>query len=145
MAPSKVEWNTDLIRRWEGLRLKAYLDTGGVWTIGYGHTATARPGMVITQKEAEYLLAKDTKWARGAVEELVKVPLNNNQREALLSFTYNLGRSQFSKSTLLRKLNKEDYQGAAKEFLRWVYDNGKFIQGLKNRRKDEVRVFLKDV
>lgn len=137
----QFSYDTDLIKKWEGLRLKAYKDTGGVWTIGYGHTATARPGMVITLQEAEYLLAKDVKWAVQGVKDLFVVPLTHGQRSALVSFVYNLGVSQVAGSTLRRKLNAGDYQGASKEFLRWVYDNGQFIQGLKNRRKDEVRKF----
>lgn len=138
----EVDYDIDLIKKWEGLRLDAYQDTGGVWTIGYGHTKTARPGMRITQAEADYLLAQDVKWAVEAVNDLVKVPINRNQKSALVSFTYNLGKSQVARSTLIKKLNNKDYQGASKEFLRWVYDNGRFIPGLKNRRKDEMKRFL---
>lgn len=135
-------FDTDLIKRWEGLELEAYLDTGGVWTIGYGHTKTARPGQRITKAEADYLLAKDVKWASEAVEKRVKVPLNRNQRSALVSFVYNIGESQFASSTLLKKLNNSDYAGAAKEFMRWVYDNGRFIKGLQNRRREEFKTFV---
>lgn len=134
-------FDTDLIKRWEGLRLDAYQDTGGVWTIGYGHTP-ARPGQRITKAEADILLAKDVAWASKAVEDLFTVPLTHGQRSALVSFTYNLGENQVARSTLRRKLNAGDYEGASKEFLRWVYDDGVFIEGLKNRRKDEVRKFL---
>lgn len=136
------DYEIDLIKKWEGLRLQAYLDTGDVWTVGYGHTRTARKGMRITEAEAEYLLAQDVKWAVQAVDNLVHVPLNKNQRSALVSFVYNVGRTQFANSTLLKKLNMKDYQGASKEFLRWVYDNGRFIPGLKNRRKDELKRFI---
>lgn len=139
---STGEYDIDLIKKWEGLKLDSYLDTGGVWTIGYGHTATAREGQRITQAEADILLAKDVKWAAQAVEDLFVVPLNKNQRSALVSFTYNLGKTQVARSTLRKKLNSGDYQGASKEFLKWIYDNGRVIQGLKNRRKDEMRRFL---
>lgn len=144
VKPKKDEksFDVDLIREWEGLRLEAYLDTGGVWTIGYGHTKTAKQGMVISKQQAEDLLWQDVEWADKAVKALVNVPLNHNQRSALVSFVYNIGTTQFRNSTLLRKLNKGDYQGASKEFLRWTYDNGKFIQGLKNRRRAELKRFL---
>ena len=139
-APTKT-FDVDLIKKWEGLRLAAYQDTGGVWTIGYGHTHTAKPGMVITKEEAERLLWVDVKWAKDAVERYVHVPLTHGQKSALVSFTYNVGVSAFRKSTLLMKLNAGDYAGASDQFMRWVYDNGKRIQGLANRRKDEKRVF----
>ena len=135
-------YDLNLIKRWEGLELDSSLDTGGVWTIGWGHTSTARPNQRITLAEAEILLARDVKTAVDDVRRLVDVPLNHNQRSALISFVFNIGGTQFSTSTLRRKLNRQDYEGASKEFLRWVYDNGKFIQGLKNRRKEEVRKFL---
>ena len=134
--------NAEFIHRWEGLRLAAYLDTGGVWTIGWGHTGTAKPGMVITKEQAEELFRKDVKWAEDAVNRYTNVPLTQYQFDALVSFTFNVGANAFRKSTLLRMLNEEDYDGAADQFLRWVYDNGRRIQGLVNRRESERRYFL---
>ena len=132
----------ELIKRWEGLRLKAYLDTGGVWTIGWGHTKTVKPGMEITVEQAQELFDKDTKWAVNAVNNYVKVPLKQHQFDALVSFTYNVGATAFRKSTLLRELNSGNYQEAAEQFLRWKYDNGEVIRGLLNRRKSEKHYFL---
>lgn len=134
--PTKVK-DTSLIRKWEGMRLGAYKDTGGVWTIGYGHTSTAKPGMVISKKKAEKLLREDISWVEDVINTEVKAPINQEQFDVLASFVYNIGGSQFRSSTLLRKLNAYDYEGVTEEFLRWKYDNGRMIQGLLNRRNDE--------
>jgi len=129
------------IKKWEGLRLRAYTDVVGVWTIGYGHTKTAKPGMVITEKEAERLLRWDLDWAEEAVRDHVKVDITQPQFDALVSFTYNVGAGAFRGSTLLRKLNAGDHEGAAQEFKRWNKGGGRVIQGLVNRRADEERLF----
>lgn len=138
-----------LIKRWEGLRLRAYKDTGGVWTIGYGHTSDARQavfhGLEITEKQAEELLVHDLKEAEDAVQRLVKVPLNENQRGALVSFTYNLGEVQVARSTLLKKLNAGLYDEVPAQMKRWVYDNGRKLQGLVNRRNDEAELWAAPV
>lgn len=139
--PTKIV-HDDLIKKWEGLRLQSYQDTGGVWTIGWGHTGTARPNQSISKAEAQRLFESDIAWAEKAVDTRVTVPLNQNQFDALVSFVFNVGESQFKRSTLLRVLNQGDYQEAADQFLRWVYDNGEFIQGLKNRRVHERQFFL---
>lgn len=129
------------LKEHEGFRAEAYRDTGGVWTIGYGTTKIdGRPveqGMTCTKEQAEQWLYKDLAWAQTAVNQMVKVKLAQNQYDALVSFVYNEGELQFSKSTLLRKLNLGDFVGAAKEFDRWVYDNGKIITGLVARRRVE--------
>mgnify|MGYP003652696387 CR=1 FL=1 len=140
--PEGKLFDVDLIKRWEGLRLKAYQDGGGVWTIGFGHTKTVTPTMKITAAQAEELLLQDIAWASEAVEQLVTVPLNFDQRSVLISFVYNIGRTQFSTSTLLRVLNKGAYEKAGQQLLRWVHDNGQFVQGLRNRREDELRRFI---
>ncbi len=142
--PEGKLYDVDLIKKWEGLRLKAYQDGGGVWTIGYGHTKTVTPTMRITAAQAEELLLQDVAWASEAVEQLVTVPLNFDQRSVLVSFVYNIGRTQFSTSTLLRVLNKGAYEKAGQQLLRWVHDNGQFVQGLRNRREDELQRFSKD-
>lgn len=134
-----------LIKRWEGLRLRAYKDTGGVWTIGYGHTSDAllrvSPGLEITERQASVLLQHDLKEAEETVRRLVTVPLNENQYGALVSFVYNIGEGQFASSTLLRRLNAGDYDEVPRQLLRWVYDNGKRLKGLENRRKAEAKLW----
>lgn len=125
----------------EGDRLVAYQDGGGVWTIGYGHTAGVKRGMKITEAQAQAYLKKDIGWAENAINTGVKVPLTQGQFDALVSFVFNLGISAFGNSTLLRKLNAGDYSGAASEFLRWNHDNGKVVAGLTSRRKREKDMF----
>ena len=130
------------LKQWEGLKTKAYKDSGGVWTIGYGHTATAgepkpRAGMVITAAEAESILLKDLTQYEAAVESLVKVELNDNQFAALVSFVYNIPLVSFKKSTLLKKLNAGNYDAVPTELMKWTKAGGKKIQGLVNRRRAE--------
>lgn len=143
-------YNQELIKKWEGLELEAYLPTPhDVWTIGWGHTKTARKGMVITQKKAQQLFNEDIAWAEAAVNRLVKVGLNQNQFDSLVSLVFNIGTPNFSKSTLLRKLNAGDYEGAAEEFPRWnkQRQNGKLVvlRGLVRRRAEEMEYFLSPV
>lgn len=134
----------DLIKKWEGVKLTAYMPTpNDVWTIGYGHTKTARPGMTITLQQAEELLVQDLKWVEEALAKHVKVPLNQNQYDSLASFVYNLGETNFASSTLLRKLNAGDYLGAADQLPRWNKQKGKVLRGLTNRRAEERSLFLK--
>jgi lysozyme len=140
----------DLIKKFESLSKSAYLCPAGVWTIGYGHTAVVYPGQVVTKDEAEVLLKEDVKEAEEGVSELVKVPLNQNQFDALVSFTFNVGTDidQDAKaeglgdSTLLRKLNSLDYQGAAAEFPKWNRAGGRILKGLTRRRAAEQALFL---
>ncbi len=128
----------------EGVRLKAYQDGGGVWTIGWGHTKGVSRGQVITREQAEQFLREDLAWAQRAVETSVKVPLSDNQFAALVSFTFNVGEGAFKKSTLLKKLNKGDYNSVPKELMKWCNDNGKRVQGLYNRRMREGALFVHD-
>lgn len=137
-----------IIKQWEGFKEVAYKDGGGVWTIGYGHTSaagapTVKPGMKITQAEAERILRNDIDSVESSVERLVKVPLNDNQFATLVSFVYNIGATAFAKSTLLKKLNKGDYKSVPSEIMKWVNDNGKRVQGLVNRRSAEVGLWAK--
>ena len=131
----------------EGLRLKAYQDTGKVWTIGYGHTSAAGglkvyQGLVITNAQAEQLLKDDLeRMTYPVIKRLVKVDLTQGQFDALCSFIYNLGEGQVSTSTLLKLLNKGDYKGASGQFERWIYDNGKKFDGLVTRRENEQKLF----
>ena len=137
----------DHIKRWEGFRAEAYPDPGSKnglpWTIGYGHTATARKGMVITKEEGERLLKIDLTKVEKAVSDLVKVPLSDNQFAALVSFAFNIGTEAFRKSTLLKKLNAGDYSSVPSELARWKYNDGKVMDGLINRRASEAGLWAK--
>ena len=133
-----------LIKQWEGLRPKAYLDGGGVLTIGYGHTNSAgglkvSHGLVITEAQAEEVLKQDLTKFEARVNSLVKVPLSQNQFDTLVSFDFNTG--ALHSSTLLKKLNSGDYDSVPSELMRWVNDDGKKIQGLVNRRTAEVALW----
>lgn len=157
--PRKInDEGLELIKRWEGLVLYAYDDRDGArppkpikagdkvrgkLTIGYGHTRSAHRGQVITEAEAERLLREDISSAEAAVERLVSVPLNDQQFAALVSFVFNVGETAFGKSTLRRKLNAGDYAAAPGELMRWVYDDGKRVEGLVNRRAQEAALWGK--
>jgi lysozyme len=130
----------NIIKRHEGLRLKAYKDAVGKTTIGYGHTATAETKKEITEKEAEVLLRKDVAAAEAAVRQWIKVPLTQNQFDALVSFTYNVGPSALARSTLLKKLNSGD-KAVAAEFLKWTKAGGRALPGLQSRRTEEMKLF----
>ena len=134
----------DLIKQFEGCKLEAYQCSAGVWTIGYGHTGSdVTKGRKITQNDAESLLKQDLIVHCNNVLKLVKVKLNQNQFDALVSFEYNVGYGNLSSSTLLKLLNKGDYTGAAGQFEKWVYAGGKVLAGLQKRRKAEKELFLK--
>lgn len=132
----------ELIKKFEGCRLKAYKCPAGVWTIGYGHTNNVRPDDVITQDEAEELLKRDIKVHEDNVTRLVKVALSQGQFDALVSFEYNVGYGNFANSTLLKLLNSGNYESAAKQFKRWVYAGDKVLEGLVKRRIAETELFL---
>ena len=131
----------EMIKEFEGLRLKAYKCPAGVWTIGYGHTKTAKPNLVITKAEATKLLIKDLAWVEAAVSKHVTVYLNQSQYDALCSFTYNVGATALKRSTLVRLLNAGDYEGAERQFKRWNKAGGKALKGLTRRRKAEEALF----
>ena len=131
----------ELIKRFEGCRLKAYKCPAGVWTIGYGHTNNVRPDDVITQDEAEELLKRDLQVHENNVKRLVKVALTQGQFDALVSFEFNVGYSALANSTLLKVLNTGNYNAAVKQF-RWVYAGNKVLEGLVKRRIAETEMFL---
>lgn len=133
----------ELITEFEGLKLEAYKDSAGTWTIGYGHTSGVYEGQTITKDKAIEFLKQDIKSAENAVNNLVKVEINQNQFDALVSFTYNLGSGSLSRSTLLEKLNSGDIEGAADEFDRWVFAGGIKLAGLVRRRSTEKALFMK--
>lgn len=137
-----------LIEQFEGLRLAAYQDGAGIWTIGYGHTglngpaACVRQGDVCTSAQADEWMDSDVGEAERAVNTLVKIPLNQNQFDALVSFTYNLGWASLEGSTLLRLLNAGATQIAAAEFPKWDHVAGKVSEGLLERRMEERALFV---
>jgi lysozyme len=141
MALSASETAYALIRRWEGLRLRAYWDNGQ-WAIGYGHRGPdVKEGMTITQAQAEALLRQDVAEVETVIRSAVRVPLTQAMFDALVSFVYNVGAGAFRTSTLLKKLNAGDYAGAQQEFLRWVYAGGRVSSGLVARRQEEAAIF----
>lgn len=147
----------NLIKSFESLELIAYPDpgTGGApWTIGWGHTgAEVHPGLTWTQAQAEQALLNDVAQFERDVTELVKVEINQNQFDALVSFAFNVGSDIDSDdiaeglgdSTLLKKLNAGDYDGAADEFPKWNKSGGKVLKGLTRRRAAERDLFLQKV
>lgn len=131
-----------LIKEFEGVRLKAYKCPGGVWTIGYGHTAGVKPGMVISEAQAEEYLKADLIASEKYLNSL-GLALDQNQFDALISLIYNIGIGNFQKSTLLRKarVNPND-NSIMDEFLKWVYSKGRVLPGLQRRRLREMKLYF---
>ena len=137
----------DLICEFEGKRLVAYDDGVGVWTIGFGtikypNGVRVKKGDTCTLEQAKEYMRHDLIEFEHTVNSSVKVPLNQNQFDALVSLAYNIGSSAFKSSTLVKKLNAGDYQGAADQFNVWINAGGKRMQGLVNRRDKEKLLFL---
>jgi lysozyme len=131
-----------LTKAFEGLRLKAYQDVAGVWTVGYGHTGPdVSAGITITEAQAETLLLGDLAEAIACVNRAATVEISQCQFDALVDFCFNAGRGNFLNSTLLRKLNLGDVDGAAAQFELWVHAGGKVVAGLVRRRKAEAAMF----
>lgn len=140
----------DLIKAFEGCRLVAYLCPAKVWTIGYGHTGkvNGKPvaeGMSISKAKAIKLLNDDLKAFEKTVNLMVAVDITENIFSALVSFTYNVGAGNLQKSTLLKKLNTGDYEGAAQEFDKWNKAGNTTLPGLTRRREKEKELFLTDM
>jgi lysozyme len=135
----------EFIRHHEGLETKAYPDPGSSdghpWTIGVGHTRGVKKGDTCTVEQAMVWLREDVRDAEAAVLRLVKVPLSQDQFDALVSFVFNVGAGALEKSTLLRMLNSGDYFGAAVQFERWNKNDGRVMAGLTRRRKEERDLF----
>lgn len=138
-----------LIKSFEALRLTAYRDAAGVWTIGYGHTATAQAGQRITAAEAEALFAADLARAEAAVRRALSVSLNANEFAALVSLVFNIGAAAFSRSRVRRLLAAGDRPGAAEAILLWckatVRGRKVTLPGLVRRRAAERALFLEPV
>ena len=138
----------NLICSFEGLKLKAYDDGVGVWTIGFGTTIypngiKVRKGDTYTEAQAKAYMAHDLKKFESTVNSAVTVPINQKQFDALVSLTYNIGTGAFKESTLLIKLNLSDYKATATQFAVWNKGGGKVMQGLVNRRAVERKLFEK--
>lgn len=137
----------NLIKKHEGLRLKAYRCPGNVLTIGYGHTGKdVKEGMVITDGQAERLLIDDVKSFEADVNRLVKSKINQNQFDALVSFCFNVGPAKLASSTLLKCVNANPYSSNIRyEFSRWNKAGGQVLKGLEKRRADEADLYFKPV
>lgn len=139
----------ELIKKFEGLRLNAYKCSGGIWTIGYGNTfykdnTRVKEGDIITLDEANELLSVIVSKFEKDVLNVLKTPLNNNQFDALISFTFNLGIGNLSKSSLLKKINTNPNDPSIKEeFHKWNKAGGKVLNGLTKRRQEEAELYFK--
>lgn len=144
-----MEYSKDglhLTERFEGCRLVAYPDPGSggdPWTIGYGHTGPeVVEGLEITQEQAEQYLAQDIKQAEANVNAVVHVELTQEEFDALVDFAFNCGCRNLDSSTLMKKLNAGDYEGASQEFIKWDMAAGHHMAGLLKRREAEAAMFI---
>lgn len=141
----------DLIKSYESFQRKAYLCPAGKWTVGYGHTRNVRPGMIVSELDAEQLLREDLAMASIAVTDYINAPLNDNQFAALVSFTFNVGNGALKGSTLRRKLNEGRYNEVPKELIRWTKATDPktgqkvTLRGLTSRRLAEAALFCKEM
>jgi lysozyme len=137
----------NLIKQFEGFSSHIYLDAAGLPTIGYGHLLHAGEAEMfkngITESVAQALLIKDVLRAEQAVLRLITVPLTNGQFDALVSFTFNLGAGALQRSTLRRKINREDHPDAPAEFMKWVWAGGRRLKGLIRRRSAEAQLYVR--
>lgn len=161
MANMQVgESGKKLFQEWEGLELNEYLDSGGAPTIGVGHLMTRSERMsgkiMINGKGVVYrngltvqqcwdLLDQDLDFAEASVNSMVKVSLNQNQFDALVSFIFNVGESAFRNSTLLKVLNAGHFDQVPTQLRRWIRDNGKVVKGLVNRREKEIALWNRPI
>ncbi len=132
-----------MTKRFEGLELQAYKDSGGIPTIGYGHTGRdVLMGMTCTQEQADTWLRQDIERAEKCVNDSVKLDsLQQYEFDALVDFTFNVGCAAFQLSTLLKLLNQNDKDGCEAQFSKWIYAGGKKIKGLVRRRAAEILMF----
>lgn len=127
------------IAGWEGFSDKAYQDIVGIWTIGFGTTEGVKKGQTTDPVKALQRKLTDVQKFEGALKQCIKVPLHQYEYDAYLSLAYNIGPTAFCNSTLVRKLNVQDYAGACREILRWDRAGGKVVRGLTLRREAEYR------
>lgn len=136
-----------LLEQREGVKLEAYKDSVGVWTIGVGHTSmagvpTVAKGLRITAAQADEILSRDLKKFEASVTAAIARPLVDHEFDALVSLCFNIGGHAFTNSTVVKKINAGDKAGAADHFLDWSKAGGKTLQGLVNRRKSERMQFI---
>ena len=131
----------DLIKKFEGCELKAYQDSVGVWTIGYGHTKGVEEGQEITQDEAEEMLASELDEYEGYIRDMVECDLEQCQFDALVAWVYNLGPTNLRSSTMLKRLNANDLDDVPNQIKRWDKAGGKVLAGLVRRREAESLLF----
>ena len=130
-----------LIKKFEGLELKAYQCAAGVWTIGYGHTKGVFEGQTIKKAEADEMLVVEMEEYEKAVNDAVTISIDQCMFDALVSWTYNLGPSNLNASTMLKVLNSGDYDGVPEQIKRWNKAGGKVLEGLIRRRNAEALLF----
>tara|TARA_R100001591_G_scaffold103830_1_gene111282 strand:+ start:391 stop:834 length:444 start_codon:yes stop_codon:yes gene_type:complete len=135
------EEGISLIKNYEGCRLEAYQDSVGIWTIGYGVIKGVKKGDQINQEEANHLLKEELPEYEGYINDMIKVPLEQCQFDALVCWVYNLGPNNLKDSTLLRILNDGDYDGVPEQIKRWNKAGGKVLAGLVKRRAAEADLF----
>tara|TARA_R100001460_G_scaffold4971_4_gene13992 strand:- start:746 stop:1183 length:438 start_codon:yes stop_codon:yes gene_type:complete len=131
----------ELIKHFEGCELEAYKCAAGVWTIGYGHIKTAEEGMVISQSYADELLEGEIVEYEDYVNTAVTAPLSQDQFDALVSWTFNLGNGNLNASTMLKVLNRGEYEEVPNQMKRWNKAGGKVLEGLIRRREAEANLF----
>ena len=135
----------EFIKKEEGLVLNAYLCPANVWTIGYGHTNGVKKGDKITEEQAEDFLVNDLLYSERIVNKMVKVKLNQNQNDALVSFVFNVGSGNFINSTLLKKLNAgANNDEICVELRRWIFSKGKKLPVLVARRQRECELYQRE-
>ena len=140
----------DAIKGFEGWRSRAYRDSVGVWTIGYGHTSAAgkpavHSGQQISKKQGEEILRRDMEKFASGVRKLIKVHLNDNQFGALVSFAYNVGLGNFKKSSVLRVVNARQFDQVPRRLALWNKAGGRVLKGLVRRRGEEAALFMTPV
>lgn len=134
----------DLIKKFEGFSAKEYICPAGKATIGYGHVILADEHFEepMTRRKAENLLKKDLEPRQKSLNSFLKVNINQNQFDSLMSLIYNIGAGNFQKSTLLKFVNNRLFDKVPNQFRRWSYVNGKVSKGLVNRREEEIKLWL---
>ena len=133
----------DLVKFFEGFEPRAYLCPANVWTIGYGRTKNVKEGDELTELQAERDLLEELDEFAEQVLNTVKISLDQNELDALTSWTYNLGVGNLQSSTLLKKLNSGDKNSVPSEMVRWNKAAGKVLAGLTRRREAEAKLWAK--
>jgi len=140
VAMASIAVATPTIAHWEGFRGKPYKDIGGVWTVCYGETKNIDKSRVYTEAECDEMLADRVPDYYYAMDRHVKIDIPITMRASFTSFTYNVGEGAFKRSTLLKKVNRGDLNGACNELTKWSYVGKMWVRGLNNRRKAEYKL-----